>query len=119
MYKYIDVEELKGKVFAEIKNNEDEILFICENGETYKMFHEQSCCESVTIEDIVGNLANLVGEPILMAQEVSHGGENEWGTETWTYYKFATRKGYVTIRWYGSSNGYYSERVCLVKMTRY
>lgn len=37
--------------------------------------------------------------------------EDSW---TWTFYRFATVKGTVTVGWYGSSNGCYSERVSFV-----
>jgi hypothetical protein len=79
-------------------------------------FHSQDCCEHVRIEDVVGDLEDLQGEPLLLAEEVSGetGPEPEYADSyTWTYYKFATRKGYVDVRWLGESNGYYSERVDL------
>ena len=74
--------------------------------------------------DIVGELKDLIGSPLLMAEEVSHEGKNPEGVEvpdyqdsfTWTFYKLATVKGYVTIRWYGESNGFYSESVDFVKI---
>lgn len=80
--------------------------------------HNQDCCEHVSIEDIVGDLQDLVGEPILLAEEVTSNTTPEGVTRpyyddsfTRTFYKFATRKGYVDVRWCGESNGYYSEAV--------
>ncbi len=106
--------ELLGKTLSNVENLEDkELLFVLDSGEKYHLYHDQDCCESVMIEDIIGELEDLVGSPIVMAEEVSERGEDNsgYGTETWTFYKLATIKGYVTIRWLGSSNGYYSESV--------
>lgn len=95
----------------------DSILFTTADGTQYAMHHVGDCCESVDIEDINGDLQDLVGSPILQAEEVvstdpQPGQEvSDYESFTWTFYKLATAKGYVTIRWYGSSNGYYSESV--------
>lgn len=106
------MESLIGKTLTKIDRTDDEELFFhTSDGEIYKMFHYQDCCESVYIEDIIGELDDLIGSPITMAEEISENDEEAYESGTWTFYKFATNKGYVTIRWYGSSNGYYSESV--------
>ena len=117
-----DVSELVGKTLKDITlMDQDKITFTCNDGTIYEMYHDQDCCESVTIEDICGNLEDLVGSPILMAEEATSGKNPEGIAKefqdsfTWTFYKFATVKGYVTIRWYGESNGYYSEGVSFRK----
>ncbi len=112
-----NIQGFLGETFTEVKVNDerDQIDFITPSY-TYRMFHRQDCCESVGIEDIAGNLDDLVGSSITLAEESvnttdrSHEEypDSSW---TWTFYRFATAKGYVTIRWYGSSNGYYSESV--------
>lgn len=84
----------------------DALYFEQENGVHFVLTHIQDCCEDVEIESIDGDLDDLIGEPLLMAEEII-----KVDGDTWTFYKFATVKGYVTIRFYGSSNGYYSERV--------
>lgn len=114
-YSYKGVEDLIGKVITEIDKNDDEMTFHTSDREIYKMYHYQDCCEHVYIEDIIGDLSDLIGSPITMAEEISEEDEEAYESGTWTFYKFATNKGYVTIRWYGSSNGYYSESVDFVK----
>jgi hypothetical protein len=106
------MEELLGKKIIKIdvnRSDSDEIIFYLSNGAIYKQCHVQDCCESVVVEDIDGDLDDLVGYPLLKCEEVYQDDINAPESSTWTFYKMATVKGYVTIRWYGSSNGYYSE----------
>lgn len=115
MTKVNEMDYLIGEVITDIERiGNDELYFTLENGRKYRMFHYQDCCESVYIEDIIGELDDLIGTPVTMAEEVTESGtsKDDWDKpHTWTFYKFATAKGYVTIRWYGTSNGYYSESV--------
>ena len=121
---YCEVSELLGKTLVAITGADEgnnEIIFECSDGSKYRMYHEQDCCESVLIEDICGYVNSLIGNPLTMAEDISSIMDNpavdEWTDScTWTWYKFATVRGYVTIRWYGESNGYYSESVDFKKM---
>ena len=90
----------------------DALYFEQEDGVQFVLTHIQDCSEDVKIESIDGELDDLIGAPLLMAEEaVKVGGEPTLESGTWTFYKFATVKGYVTVRFLGWSNGYYSERV--------
>lgn len=123
----VDLDELVGKTLVDIQGAQvdgEEIIFTCSDGTKYKMYHEQDCCESVYIEDICGDVDCLLNTPITMAEDISNEcadmgpKDPEWhdDSHTWTWYKLATVKGYVTIRWYGESNGYYSESVDFLKL---
>ena len=113
----VKIENMVGKVFTSVRNEGTELVF--QNAtESFVFFHHQDCCENVSIEDVCGDLQDLVGEPLLLAEEVSGEtpvdfNERDYESVTWTFYKFATRKGYVDVRWLGESNGYYSEGVSL------
>ena len=114
----VDLSTLVGKTLAEVRRSGDEELFFTtQEGETFKMYHSQDCCETVYIEDIEGDLDSLVGNPILVAEVASKDDPEASESGTWTFYKLATIKGHVDIRWYGSSNGYYSESVDFVKVS--
>jgi len=113
-----ELKELIGKTLISIEQNKDgdEVLFTTNTGEKYKMLHYQDCCECVMIEDVVGDYEDLLNTPILVAEERSQEDENACESATWTFYEFRTIKGSVTIRWYGESNGYYSEEVDFCKL---
>jgi len=95
----------------------DEINFITSEGRKYIMNHTQDCCESVFVQDVCGDVSDLLNSPILQAEESISSDETPVGmvvpgdSYTWTFYKLSTIKGSVTIRWLGESSGYYSESV--------
>lgn len=121
------IEEMVGKTFKKVVCTDDKLIFVADDGR-YVFYHDQECCESVTINDVCGDLEDLVGFPIIRAEERTLQDKNPEGMLTkdvpeyqqswrwswrWTFYEFSTNKGSVTVRWYGGSNGYYSESVQL------
>ena len=114
-----EFKELKGMIITSITGStgDDEMVFTTDDNRRFRLDHDTTCCESVTINDICGDLSDLLNTPILSAEEVCSDNNPE-GVEiedqdsfTWTFYKLHTINGGVTIRWYGESNGYYSESV--------
>lgn len=109
-------EQLIGKTFDKVYQNGDAIYFEKDGEVLYKLAHSQDCCEHVYIESIVGDLNDLTGQPLYIAEVVyqeitdkNDEGYVEFGSSTWSFFKFATIKGYVDVRFHGESNGYYSE----------
>lgn len=128
----MDFAELQGKTLTKVEQIGDDVIrFEADDGKAYQLYHSQDCCESVIVESITGDLADLVGTPILLAEEATsnddpadvtarkqaaraadpNGYYYDDDSQTWTFYKLRTIKGSVDIRWHGSSNGYYSESV--------
>jgi hypothetical protein len=115
---------LKGLTLAEVrgaKKGSGQIEFITNDGRTFEMCHDQDCCESVGVVDVVGDIAALVGynltevEAVENPQDAPDLGDRE--SYTWTFYKLGTVKGRVTLRWLGESNGYYGESVQFYETT--
>ena len=117
-----DMGTLVGKTMMSVertsKHGNDGIEFIDAEGDVWVVMHAQDCCESVDIDDIEGELQDLVGVPLTMSECVTQDGKHadaptspcgECDSSTWSFCKFATVNGYVTVRFFGESNGYYGE----------
>lgn len=105
-----NIKDLIGQTIIRIDKTDYEISFTTKEGKDYLIYHEQDCCEEVYIKDICGKIKDLVDAPLLMAEEITDNNDDH----EWTFYKFATIKGYVTIQWYGDPDSYYSTKVNLV-----
>jgi hypothetical protein len=117
-----DIEELVGRILirVDMQEGESRVVFHCLDGAAFTMQHTQDCCESVYLHEIAGDLHDLHGL-VTEAYEASNDGvpalDEYTESFTWTFYVISTRHGVVTLRWYGSSNGYYSERVDFMRVS--
>jgi hypothetical protein len=124
MYSYgktIEMKDLVGKVIKSVVGLDkysDEVIITTECGMRIAFYHEQDCCESVSLEDFDGDVEDLVGGLITSSEEVSGDEPQDYSygdySHRWTFYKIETNKGGLWMRWLGTSNGYYSESVSVV-----
>lgn len=111
--------ELEGEVISTVEGAETgwETIITTESGKAIKIYHEQNCCEHVSIEDsevdnIVGGYCHFAGfvdeeTPVITTNDDYYYDNSQ----TWSFLKIETSKGSIWQRWLGESNGYYSERV--------
>jgi hypothetical protein len=113
------IKDLMGLTISKIEGaikGSTEIEFEIADGRRFRMEHSQQCCESVRVEDVCGDINDLIGFPVVRAEQPSSADEPKSPGEsvhswTWTFYILGTSRGTVTFRWLGKSNGCYSERV--------
>lgn len=109
----MDYEQLIGKTPVKIDQTDEEITFTFDDGTIAYWFHSQDCCESVVVDDVNGDWNDLIGVPLLVAEE-REGDTGESGcfeSYTYTFYTFRSIHGSVDVKWLGTSKGYYSESV--------
>jgi hypothetical protein len=112
-------EDLRGLVLTNIEGaceQSGEVVLRADlDRRAFRLYHRQDCCEGVYLTEIIGDPADLLFTPILVAEELVNPpdmpGREYAESFTWTFYELRTKKGTVVLRWYGSSNGYYGERV--------
>lgn len=115
------LKQLVGKIIIKTTGERQDESFEVETacGFVFVFFHDQDCCENVYLEEVIGDVDDLIGEEVILAEEVSNANDpsdteidvdclDSW---TWTFYRLATKKGLVVLRFLGSSNGYYSEGI--------
>jgi len=113
-----EFEKLVGKEIIKVEGllvGSKEVTFYCSDGSNLRMYHAQCCCENVDIYELDGDGFAAIGVVLSAREDISDPhpeGEKEEpymrDLEQWTFYNLQTNNGFVNIRWFGESNGYYS-----------
>ena len=118
----INKENLFGRVIKSItgleKDSTEVKIIFKDDGEIIQN-HKQECCEEVYVEQIDGNVSKHEGaiiyellEKVCSKDEIPEEELPSYSNSlTATFYTLKTSRGYLDWRWYGESNGYYSETV--------
>lgn len=93
-----------------MKEGSERVRIVTDRG-TLSFFHYQDCCESVSVEDVTGDVEDFTGSRIAEFREDTNHESGGHGEVLWTFYNIITDIGDFQIRWYGTSNGYYSVSV--------
>jgi hypothetical protein len=112
----IQFESLLGKTIVAISGAEDgsKIVHIkTSDGKKYTMSRYWDGSDTVSLVDTCGDISDIIGSPILLAENVVSTEDDPTQHYTWSFYKLSTIKGSLTLRWCGYSecSGYYSEDV--------
>ncbi len=112
------MEIMIGQTIESIEQNDEQIIFNCEH-DAFASEHYQDCCESVGVVETHGNLEDIIGSPVISANESypDLGDLPNWASQyqpydsyTFTLQTIRTAKGEVSFLWLGESNGYYGEQ---------
>ena len=114
--------DLEGELITEIdvidnENQNNQVLITTASGRQFLIHHSQDWCEYVRIEGIDGEFRHLVGKVIEQASEVVEDCSEGYESATRTTHTFKADKNTVVVRWFGESNGFYSESVDITEIT--
>lgn len=106
---------MEGALLFEVRQRKDgntnDVVDIYTSRGSFTFYHDQDCCESVILEEMVG-VGCYDGVPIRVAEERVVSGDTEHGgSVTSTFYTIRTDGPDIDMAWRGESNGYYSEAV--------
>ena len=116
-----DLEKIQGLTVKFIHVDEYEVLLVTECGREFKFYHDQDCCESVSVYDTKGELVKLEGKKLVSVEYTDMAGidpddvviDCHDDSFTWSSVYFKTSEDTVCVRWLGESNGYYGEDISL------